>query len=234
MPRVATDIPHMAFTHHRIAVHSEAAQSQSDVPLGTLVPFEDVSHLPEIDRDRNLGLAYLDFAYKQAVPVIRHEYRARAESLLDGVRHRGLSDPEVAAALARLYWEDDPARSLDLAREALRSANLAARSRVNALLYAGHAALRTNQIELAVKTFEELVGLRRHSDDWLLLGKCRQHLGDLKLARHDLECAAAIAPFRPEIYQALADVCEGLGDAKEAARQRALAGRLSAAGPPGR
>ena len=227
MPRVATDIPHIAFTHHRIAVHSKEEESRPLAGPGTLVPFEGVSHLPEIDRDRNLGLACLEFADKQSAPQSRQIYRARAVSLLEGVRRRGLSDPEVTAALARIYWEDDPQRSLELAREGLRSARLSARSRVNALFVVGDAALRTNQIEPAVMAFEELVGLRRHSEDWLLLGKCRQHLGDLEQAQRDLGRAAAIAPFRPEIREALAEIYDALGDAAEASRQRTLAGRLS-------
>ncbi|MGE5194757.1 MAG: cytochrome c3 family protein [Deltaproteobacteria bacterium] len=234
MPQVATDIPHIAFTHHRIGVHSKEPWTRPSVGPGAVVAFDDGPHLPQIDRDRNLGLAWLEVSEKQPVAAVREAYRARAVSLLEGVRGRGLNDPEVTAALARIAWEHDPRSALRLAREALQSQVLSPRSRVNSLFVAGDAALRVNQTEAAVAAFEELVGMRRHSEDWLLLGLCRQRSGDLQGTRRDLERAAAIAPFRPEIREALAAVHEQLGNSREAASQRALAERLSKSARPSR
>ena len=226
MPQVATDIPHIAFTHHRIGVHLNDSPSGSGARLGNLVPFDDAPQLAEIDRQRNLGLAYLEYAEKQGNPTAFETYRSRAHELLVGVRQRGLPDPEVAAALARISWERNPAAALSLASEALRSEELSARSRVNALFVVGDAALRTNEPEQSAQALEKLVVLRRHSEDWLLLGVCRQRLGDLAAARRDLERAAEIAPFRPEIREALAEIHERLGDSASANAMRQLSDPL--------
>jgi tetratricopeptide (TPR) repeat protein len=138
-----------------------------------------------------------------------------------------LSDPEVTAALARMAWENDPRAALRLAREALQSPGLSPRSRVNTLFVAGDAAFRSEQVEVAVEALEQLVALRRHSEDWLLLGLCRQRTGDLQAARRALERAASIAPFRPELHEALGDLHERLADSGAAQNERTLAKRLS-------
>jgi hypothetical protein len=227
MPQVATDIPHVAFTHHHIGVHADATPPAPRDRIGVLVPFDDISHLSEIDRDRNLGLAYLEFAEKQRTTAARESYRLQARALLNAVRRQGLSDPETTAALARMAWEEDPRTALSLASEALQSPRLSPRSRVNTLFVVGDSAYRSNRIQAAVEALEQLVTLRRHSEDWLLLGLCRQRTGELHAAQRALERAASIAPFRPDIHEALGSLHEGLADAIAAGRERALAKRLS-------
>src|SRR5262249_27696291 len=58
MPRGNTDIPHIAFTHHRIGKHT-VGTAADPVAVPDLVPTDDQSHLSPADRERNLGLAYM-------------------------------------------------------------------------------------------------------------------------------------------------------------------------------
>ncbi len=108
MPQVDTEIPHIAFTHHRIAVHdNDSLHNTSPRHLGQfadLVPLDDVSQLSAIERDRNLGMAYFGLSQQQADPAASQAYRGRAQRLLESVRSQGLSDGDVVAALARLYY----------------------------------------------------------------------------------------------------------------------------------
>ncbi len=121
MPQVATDIPHVAFTHHRIGIHSETAAEEDDGELADLVPLEDASHLPELDRDRCLGLAYLEFASTQRDNQAFKHYMRRAAEFAGAARRRGLQDAFVDAGLARVYWSDAPGRTVEMAQAAIRT-----------------------------------------------------------------------------------------------------------------
>lgn len=227
MPQAATDIAHIAFTHHRIGVHTGESRQTAGGRIVALVPFDDESHLSPVDRDRNLGLAYLALSRKQNQEATVTIYLDRALTLLERVHDQGLPDPEVTAALAQIYWARDPQTAFRLAREALESDTLSPSSRVNCLFVVGDAGLATDQVEAARLALEKLVTLRRISEDWLLLAQCRQRSGDLHAALRDLERAAAIAPFRPNIHEALAQLHEQLGDADAAARERVLAAQVA-------
>jgi hypothetical protein len=226
MPQAATDIAHIAFTHHRIGVHNGDAPQPAGGQIAELVPIDDVSHFCRSDRDRNLGLAYLALSHRQNLVAAMTTYLDRALSLLERVRARGLPDPEVTAALAQIYWARDRHAAFRLAREALESDALSPSSRVNSLFVVGDAGLATDQVEAARLALEKLVTLRRLSEDWLLLSECRQRDGDLHAALRDLRRAVAIAPFRSHIHEALARLHERLGDTDAAAKEHSLAHQL--------
>ena len=66
MPRGPTDIPHFSFTHHRVGIHATETKSKKLTESDNLVQVVDVSHLPELERLRLLGLANDIFAAKLA------------------------------------------------------------------------------------------------------------------------------------------------------------------------
>src|SRR5262249_276206 len=66
LPRAATEVPHVAFTNHRIGVHQTPLAPQVETAgSGELRPVLDLSGLSEMDRHRSLGLAYAEFAVQQ-------------------------------------------------------------------------------------------------------------------------------------------------------------------------
>ncbi|HUG20593.1 MAG TPA: multiheme c-type cytochrome, partial [Planctomycetaceae bacterium] len=67
MPKTETDIPHFAFTHHRIGIHSndQPPARTASQEMDTLVPVIEPASLPAEERERALGLAYFEFAAKQ-------------------------------------------------------------------------------------------------------------------------------------------------------------------------
>jgi predicted CXXCH cytochrome family protein len=236
MPRVGTDIPHVAFTHHRIGVHADRPAEPTAGPrrLAQLVPLDDVSRLSAIDRDRNLAMAYFGLAQRQTDADAADAYRETARRMLRGVWSRGLHDGEVTSSLAFLERPGDPDRALGLAREALADPSLHPKLRVNCLYMVGEVGLQKRRLDLAVPAVEELTRLRWLSQDWLLLAACREQGGDLPGALHALERSAAIAPFRPDVHEALAAAHARLGDAEAARREHAAAQRLSALARPAR
>src|SRR5205085_685778 len=96
MPRGDTDIPHIAFTRHRIGrPGSDAPRSAGGIPEP--VPTDDVSRLSEADRQRILGLAYVGLAENTKYVQFAEAFRERGRELVE--------PPYAAGLLGRLYLE---------------------------------------------------------------------------------------------------------------------------------
>jgi hypothetical protein len=224
MPTAPTDIPHFAFTHHRIGIH-RPEPSRDEAPVaGTLIPLDDVSHLAQIEQDRCLGLAYLQCSSNS--PDNEATYRGRAQELLEEVRVRGMLDPEVDAALARLHWRIDADRTMEFAAAVLRHNHATPESRVTALFTLATTLMDQGRAEEAVAHLEELIQLRLYSEDWFLLSVCRLQGGDARAALDAAQRAAEISPQFPQLQEHLADLYLQLGRGPEAAQSRLRAAQL--------
>ena len=61
MPHSAVEVPHLAFTHHRIGIHTADAAAKTDEKTsrhGTRARARHLPDLPELDEPGLLGLAY--------------------------------------------------------------------------------------------------------------------------------------------------------------------------------
>ena len=213
MPRGDTDLPHIAFTHHRIGRHPvKPTVISRSAP--ELVPTDDVSRLPDIDRRRNLGLAYWQVAQEPRYARYAESFAEQARMLLDGVQAAGLRDGFAAAALADIYASRDPGRSQEHARQAVNAPDTPPSARAAALLRLAEAEVRAANPDAAVGMLEELVRLRRCSADWWLLGSCRLLQDRPKEALPALQQALAIRPDLPQIHLVLAEAYRRLGDGR--------------------
>jgi len=227
MPQVSTNIPHVAFTHHRIGVHSsEPREPAAGEGLGDLTPLADVSRLSDIDRDRCLGLAYLEFSQTQSGPQAQRHYRNRAVELLESVRNRGLRDAHVDSGLARVYWSDSPRQAAAAALAALEDRPLPPSEHVNALFVLAGLHFRARQWPAAGAALEQLTHLRRHPVDWMLLGLCQAEAGDDAAAIASLRRAAEINPYQRDVHEQLARLYVRQGQIQLAERHRRLVQEL--------
>jgi hypothetical protein len=221
MPRSATEIPHLAFTHHRIAVHDRAA------PVGKggggLVAFADLSRFSDSDQRRSLGLAYLESSDRAKDRWTVEAHRLRARELLSGVHAEGLPDPTVLAALARIRFYDGVGGALELADAALADPALRASDRCNVLFLRADALFLERRHAEAAAALRELVKLRRHAADWLMLADCERALGHTDAWPTALEMAARIDPRNRRAHAALAEHHERRGNAEKAQWHRARA-----------
>jgi hypothetical protein len=190
MPRSGTDIVHIAFTHHRIAVHPKTGSPPPsegvEVPL-TLVPLGDVSHLSKAVRQRNLGLAYLKLsAHEHRSAAVYRAYLMRAQEALQASRALGHEDPEQMAALGRMDYDQHEVRKAVLklrrALELARTQPLSADARARALEILSQEAMGRRDFKEALALGLELVALRRQGPDWLHLAMVYEGLGDRKHA----------------------------------------------------
>jgi hypothetical protein len=215
MPRGDTEIPHIAFTHHRIGLHTaRPASPPGQTPA--LVPAYDDSCVPALDRRRNLGLAYLKAGFNPAHAPYAKEFSRRGREELEAVHAAGLPDAETALGLAQLYMQEDPARGRDYAGEVLAAKDASANTRALALTVLSYCDMQDRDFGTAAASLEELVRLRRIADDWRLLGTAYINLGQPAKAVPALQYAVAIRPFRHTTHAALAEAYRRLGDFKHA------------------
>jgi hypothetical protein len=215
MPRGDTDIPHIAFTHHRIDRHPQPpAVAAERIP--ELVPMEDVSHLPLIDRQRSLGLAYVLVSEDAKQAKNSEVFAERARALLEPLVESGLRDGATSRALAKIYWKKDPKRAAVFAQQAIEARDLPPDLRAGALVIRADCYSQSGDLAAAISVLEELVRLRRHSEDYRLLGRLYLELYESQKARQALLQALALRPYRYDIHGALGEAYRQLGDAPRA------------------
>ena len=222
MPRGDTDIPHLAFTHHRIGRHRPRPPAAS-AGAPELIPAVDDSRLSQPDRDRNLGMAYLEAVGKPPYDRYSEVYVERAREHLDAAYAGGLRDGETLASLAECYAGRDRLRAIGFARAALAAPDATPEVRARALAILADGEILGRHFDGAIGPLEEVTRLRRFGDDWRLLGWCYFQQGDAQKAIRTLEQALAIRPYRHTTHLALAEVYDRLGDTRRAAEHRATA-----------
>jgi len=224
MRQSATDIAHFAFTHHRIGFHEggdSAADAPSEDSFGQLVPIVDIAHLSANQRDRSLGMAYMEYSGTQSSDAAQQTHRERASELLTGVYQRGLRDAQLEASLALLaFLRNDPNQAVELAAQALKRPACSSPAHATALFVLGDTYLKSNNLPAATASLERLVEYRRYSQDWVLLAVARERSGDRQGAIVALEEALRIAPFRADVHQLLSDGYRSVGKTEDADRHR--------------
>ena len=217
MPQTPTDIPHFAFTHHRIGLHDstqadsrpQVAQDKPASP-GSLTPTYASQANPDVQK-RNLGLAYFELSENEKSPAAQQEYRGRAESILKVLPkprgRNGLQDAEVDSVLARLSWEQqDLPNAIELAEVALRDPGIDSRARLNSLFIIGESRFQMQNYTQAKQSLETLVKERRVYSDWILLTLCYTRTGQLDQAIRCLQEAIKINPLRRQAHEMIIEI----------------------------
>jgi hypothetical protein len=211
MPRGGTDIPHVAFTHHRIGIHAPKPTADTK-RIPELTPTADVSRLSLVDEKRNLGLAYLQAARQMELAQYKGVFAERARMLLEAVQNTGLREAETAGALADLYSPLDPVRSQSYARQAVQAKNASAEMRANALILLATFAMKNHDEPTALRALKELTPLRRSAEDWALLGMCHRLQNEPREALIALDHALSIRPDLPAVHLQMAEVQRRVGN----------------------
>lgn len=227
MPQSPTDITHLAFTHHRVGIHTDrpAAAHGTDGDdafhprvgeEATLQPFLPHPELNELDRRLALGQAYRVLGLRDKHPDQRLRWQRRALELLGSVRSAGLRDGGLDAGLAQLSFDLKVGNALEYAESALTHADLAGQSRCDALLVRAQVLAAQGETAEAVESLRELTQLRRYVFDWLFLANYTRDLGQEQLAREALVQATRINPRQWDVHRHLAGYYREHGDADRA------------------
>jgi Flp pilus assembly protein TadD len=220
MPRGDTDIPHIAFTHHRVGLHGAKPPTRgSKVP--ELVATGDISHLSQVDRQRNLGLAYAEVYRNPQYASLAVTFRKRASENLEVVYAAGLRDGEAMSQLAEIYsTTNEFARAHELAKEVLALNDCSTGARARSLLVLADTERESGDITSAIAHLEQATRLRRSDDNWRLLGLSYLENGQTDKALPALQQALRIRPFQPDTQFGLAEAYHRLGNTSLANEHR--------------
>lgn len=237
MPTTPTDIPHLAFTHHRVGIHTEtepATAAEGTAPLNEdhaagsstnspaqparleLQPFLQPLHLTPGEELRAQGLGFLDLAMHAETPEQHHLYRQEALRRLQQVYQAGQADGVVLAALASLLLDAQQGGYGALAEAALADPQLDGLQLCNALFAVADAHYREERPQLALAALERLNQVRRHSLQWLLWAECERKRGHLAGLETALQHAVRINPNLSQVHRYLANVHEQRGETERA------------------
>jgi hypothetical protein len=197
MPTSDTDIPHLAFTHHRIGIHPPRPEDQTVTHQERgLIPLSDQSAFSELDRRRSLGLAYVYAADDEAEQGKARDHAMRAYEILREVWSAGLRDVEVAAALALLAGRSGHDAG-EYVQFALSQPDAPPMARINTLLASAAWHAERGELAKALASARKLVELRRVSGDWRLLSFLAGHGGQHAEAKAAWDYADVIDGRRP-------------------------------------
>ncbi len=219
MPTGPVEIPHLAFTHHRIGIHEDEAPTTLLQPSGPLIlrEFFDLSRFDEVERNRSRGLAYQQLATRQENPAHRTRFRLEALDLLNATRSAGIKDPLVDLALARLRSESEALEILKDANSALASGKLKGQDLCDSLALKGMALNLLGRHEEAIPIWRRLSELRQSSVDWLKLADSERLLGRQVQMVEALNQAVRINPRLWKTHLFLANYYRSQGDLVQAA-----------------
>jgi predicted CXXCH cytochrome family protein len=220
MPESDTEVPHVAFTHHRIGVHG-GPQPPSTEAETSLLTCQDLSRLPPVERDRLLGLAYWLYFKKHAEDPRWGWCLVHAAELLERAAEHGVQDPVLEWALAEIASREGRSEAARrLAAQVLTAESRPRDDRTQALRLLAAADFQAQRFESASRRLEELVQARRNAGDWFYLGLCAQNAGRTDQAFAALERSLEIHPAQAGSHAALAAMYDVRGDAERAAFHR--------------
>ena len=235
MPKSPTELPHVAFTHHRIGIHSRPSPPLPPAQTGTqpaadLAPVNSstiglveltkpVEGWPAADQKRSRGLALLQLSLKSEIP----DGLRQARDLLLEAWDAGARDSTVAAGLARIAseigWTE---KAQEWSAIALQLDSDPTEDRVTALRIHSEIDFSEGRYSRALAGFEELTRTRREARHWFYRGMTEQNLDQTEAAIRSLRMSLEIDPRNPGAHTALAAILASRRDpAAEQHRQAA-------------
>lgn len=214
MPSAPTEVPHVAFTHHRIGIHrSDDGRAQdADTSEPSLLPLLDDSGLTEADRARCKGLGALRVFLGNASATNSQTLRIAQESLQQAW-DLGAVDADVAAAMATVAFEIGWSEKIEeWAQQTLQLDQTASEARSSALSLLSELQFRQGKYDQAFRGFQELTTMRRDARAWFFRGAAAQNLNDTAEAILSLQKSVEINPRNHAAHVALAALFEVTGD----------------------
>lgn len=216
MPRAATDVPHVAFRHHRIGVHTEPSDKTPEVIAG-LSPMLVLSDLTELEQQRCEALAKVQLIRTRDARPEFEKYGREATETLIKLKNLGTEDADVNAALA---WLADLQGQQDIAKrlaQQTRATEPAAKhSRIEATRILARAAFRNQDTPQAVSLYRELVTYERDPNDMYSLGLAENNAGNIERGIAALNKSIEIDPSQEASHFALQAIYNSLGNKTEA------------------
>jgi hypothetical protein len=216
MPRGNTDIPHVAFSHHRIGLHTPVSEASPGQIL-ELAPSKGVVELEPVDQLRNLGLAYYEVSLNPKYSKFANTYLERARNNLESAYAQGLREGTTAYTLAEIHLKNqDFPRAYKYAEDAIAAKDTPSNGRAVCLLMLADRDRQHRNPAAAIALLEEAIQLRRSADNWRLLGMCYMEQDQPSEALSAFQKALSIRPYTSDSYLSMSQAYKRLGDAARA------------------
>lgn len=233
MPSTPTEIPHFAFTHHRIGIHSGRVPHSESVGPAQLVPLvvkgEAFLDSPDgkfaFDQDRNLGLGYLQLSDGPGQEKFAETHRREALAILEAIADQVQGDSDLDAALARLMFRKDPEKALASARRVIESPRPTPEASATACYVLGATLYDLQRGGEARPWLERTLTLRPTADVWIMLAECLHDAGQIPAAVEAARRGSEMAPDRPRYLEMYLDLLKESGETQQA---RAAESRIPA------
>ncbi|MCR9199558.1 MAG: tetratricopeptide repeat protein [Planctomycetaceae bacterium] len=226
MPSAPTEVPHVAFTHHRIGIHETDDDSAAAPARGQILSMLEPASLPRADQARVSGLAALSIY--QTRPQSRDERLLRgARELLQEAWDKGAGDVDVAAGLANIaeITRFDPMIE-KWGTIALDLDDSPSEGRATALQVVSELRFRQQRFEESYELLRELTAIRRDPRAWFYRGLVAQNLDQTEDAIASLERAVEINPRNASAHSILATLYELLENSDKSDYHRQMANEL--------
>jgi predicted CXXCH cytochrome family protein len=222
MPKQGSEVPHTAFSHHRIGIHRDV-QPNTKVIAG-LTPVLDVSRLPADELVRCEALAKFQVSQEQPDEPSFREYGVDAAKALIQLKNAGRADADVNAILAMLAsLQGQPEIARQLASEVVEGAASPSRAKIESLRLLAQLAYQRKDFTAAARHYRELTQYREESHDFFQLGLAEQNSGDSQRAIGALRKSVELGPASPDAHRILSAILKLTGQTDPAARHAELA-----------
>ena len=215
MPQSATDIRHVAFTHHRIGIHSAESETRVHDQPGplTLKTNAELSQLSGAERAGLLGMAYDEYAFEGG-QEFAETYQQRGYRLLRQAWDQEKSQLGLVqiGRLAMLAAQRGDARALKHADSVLTQSQAPVNSQIEALLARANLRVAQGQLDQALADARRLTTLRRNWGDYLLVAMIEQKRGQTENAIEAYEKALTINNRLAEVRQMLIQYYQQTGN----------------------
>jgi predicted CXXCH cytochrome family protein len=222
MPQSKTEIPHLAFTHHRVGIPDAKTAGGDDSTdktygAGTLAPILDLEGISPLEKKISLGLAYLEASSHPSYANWHKRFDEEALYLLTQVKESGLQDGMVDSGLARVRFRLHLPEVGEYAESALQDPTLLAEYRCYSLFILAEQYHRQRRDREAIPLLKELGELRRDVFQWQLRAECERATGNQRGMEEALQTAVRIDPRLWQVHQTLAGIYKQKGDLERAA-----------------
>ena len=229
MPSSPTEVPHVAFTHHRIGIHSTDPKiTETDMQASSQVigmGFGD--DLPGADRARVLGLAAL-MIFQTKPNAMNNDVLKLAREQLQKAWDAGAADADVAAGLTNIAEIVGFPDMIDKWGTAtLEMEDGPSEARATALKILSELRFRQGNYAESYELLKELTNIRRDSRAWFFRGLAAQNLDKTDDAIDSLLKSVNIDPRSQAAHSALGALFHAKNDSVKSEYHRQMAKGLA-------
>lgn len=209
MPKAATEVPHLAFTHHHIGIHPLQPPANG-TSQDAIIPLSDLSSLPATEQTRSLMLARMHFYLLRGpgfqTSAAGQRFRREIEDWMQSLPAEEVDSEIEFARIQFTLAKGNVAEAVESALRTLKRSDLRSEEAAALLEQLAQINIDQNNWDVARSYLGKLVNLRRQGRDWFSLGLLEEKVGRLTAAEQALQQARHLEPATVEILEALRKV----------------------------